>query len=147
LIAVQNVAQNMSLESSAATNEEDGSQSASDDEVDVLIKAREKQSMNGKGLDSKSICNSNLLLEFDKYEQQGRQDKKINILEFWRNQRFAFPLLYEASLIVLAVPTTQVSVERAFSGVKFLLSPQRCQLNSELLDDIVLIRCNSIFDL
>jgi len=42
LIAVQNVAQNISLESKAATNEEDASQSESDDDVDVLIKAREK---------------------------------------------------------------------------------------------------------
>jgi len=100
--------------------------------------------MDGNGLDSKSICNSNLMLEFDKYEKQGRRDKKILQFAITPNQRFTFPLFYEVSLIVLAVPTAQVSVERSFSGFKFVkLSPQRCQLNSKLIDDIVLIRLKS----
>jgi hAT family C-terminal dimerisation region len=141
LIGIQYV----SLGSTEVSNEEDKTQSQEDDDVDILIKSRERNANVQLDLDCQS--NSKLLAEFDNYEKLARLDKKLNILEFWNRQRFIFPILYEVSLIVLAVPTTQVSVERSFSGVKFLLSPQRCQLHSEFLEDIVLIRCNSIFDL
>lgn len=49
-------------------------------------------------------------------------------------------ILYPLSLTSLAVPATQVSVERLFSGLKFILSPLRTNMGPELLDEIMLLR-------
>jgi hypothetical protein len=40
-----------------------------------------------------------------------------NILRSWEMRRFADPQLFGLSQVVLAVPPTQVSVERAFSAL------------------------------
>jgi hAT family C-terminal dimerisation region len=138
--------QNASVGSIEIAPEEQTSETSDDDDIDALIKARELDVRNENVMDSGSLHNPNLLSEFEKYEQLGRIDKKLNVLEFWNRQRFVLPVIFAVAQIVLGLPTTQVSVERAFSCVKFLLSLQRCQLSSELLEDIVLIRCNSMFD-
>ncbi|CAK9296366.1 unnamed protein product [Gordionus sp. m RMFG-2023] len=55
------------------------------------------------------------------------------------------PELYILSKILFAVPATQVSVERSFSHLKFILSPHRSRMSEQLLEDIMLIRLNKIF--
>lgn len=52
------------------------------------------------------------------------------------------PELYELAQVILAVPPKQVSVERLFSGLKFILSPHRSKMNSDVIDNILLIRLN-----
>jgi hypothetical protein len=44
--------------------------------------------------------------------------------------------------VVLAAPASQVSVERAFSGLASILTPQRNRLNAELLNDILVLKLN-----
>ncbi|CAI6355747.1 unnamed protein product [Macrosiphum euphorbiae] len=65
-----------------------------------------------------------------------------NILSYWENKKIECPELYELSQVVMAVPTTQVSVERSFSSLKFVLGDLRSNLGSELLEKIMLIRAN-----
>ena len=50
------------------------------------------------------------------------------------------PELYTLSLVALALPVPQVSVERSFSTLKFVLFPQRSNMNDKILDDIMVIR-------
>ena len=45
-----------------------------------------------------------------------------SVLKYWERSRHKFPLLYKLSSIVLAAPMTQVSVERLFSSLKFVVS-------------------------
>ena len=78
--------------------------------------------------------------------QQERVNRKINILEYWRNMKTVQPELYKLSVVVFAVPATQVSVERLFSGLKFILSPLRSTINGSVLEDQLLIRVNRIFE-
>lgn len=40
---------------------------------------------------------------------------------------------------------TQVSVERLFSAMKFILSDLRTNLNHDILDDILIVRTNKAF--
>ena len=54
------------------------------------------------------------------------------------------PELYTLSLVALALAVTQVSVERSFSTLKSVLSPQRSNMSDEILDDIMVIRTNEM---
>lgn len=40
----------------------------------------------------------------------------------------------------------QVTVERLFSSVKFILNDQRNRMTSDLLQDIMVVRANSLFE-
>ena len=51
------------------------------------------------------------------------------------------PLL-TAAKILSAMPVTQVSVERLFSSMKFILSDHRASMKQELLDAILFLRAN-----
>jgi len=55
------------------------------------------------------------------------------------------PELYELAITVLGLPVTQVSVERLFSNLKFILNYLRNKMSCTLLNDILLVRCNYIF--
>lgn len=55
--------------------------------------------------------------------------------------------LAEVALVVLAAPATQVTVERLFSTLKFILTPSRNRLLDQTLKSIILIKCNKdMFD-
>lgn len=43
-------------------------------------------------------------------------------MDFWIENKSLHPELYELAMVVLAVPPTQVSVERSFFELKFILS-------------------------
>jgi len=70
------------------------------------------------------------------YINQSRLNHKTNILEFWKSMETTYPEVYILAKIVFAVPSTQVSVERLFSGLKFILSPYRCNVNSKNLERV-----------
>lgn len=46
-----------------------------------------------------------------------------------------YPEICVLAKIILSVPSTQVSVERLFSSLKFIFSPYRCNINSQNLED------------
>lgn len=83
-----------------------------------------------------------LLLEFGKMK---RLDRNINILSWWQGERLRKPHLFELSQVALAVPPTQVSVERLFSGLKFLIGHLRSSMKNDAIDAISLIRTNQRF--
>ncbi|CAH0387123.1 unnamed protein product [Bemisia tabaci] len=49
-------------------------------------------------------------------------------------------VLYKLAQVVLSAPATQVSVERLFSGLAFILSPLRASIAPDLLESILLLR-------
>ncbi|CAH0397613.1 unnamed protein product [Chilo suppressalis] len=66
---------------------------------------------------------------------------KENIIKYW-NSKLSSPEVAELALCVLATPATQVSVERLFSSVKYILSPLRSNLSQTTLANIMVIRSN-----
>ncbi len=56
------------------------------------------------------------------------------------------PELYLISQVVLALPVTQVSVKRSFSGLTLIVSPCRTNLCSAVLEDILVVRANAQFN-
>lgn len=68
-----------------------------------------------------------------------------SLLANWEKNKLNYPFLYELSKIVLATPMTQVSVERLFSSLKFLLNNYRRSMKDNIIDDLLFLRNNNIF--
>lgn len=81
----------------------------------------------------------------DSFLSEPRLDKSENILEYWYSRRITYPLLYALSKVALVSPATQVSVERLFSGLKFIISVQWSQLSEVLLNEFFFLRANGFF--
>lgn len=77
-------------------------------------------------------------------EYKDKQPLNTNVLEYWYKKRLTHPILSRLAHIVLGVPASQVSVERCFSVLKFILSDHRTRLQHDILQDIMLIRLNHI---
>ncbi|KAI8120087.1 hypothetical protein CVS40_8584 [Lucilia cuprina] len=71
------------------------------------------------------------------------QRSTICVLNYWKQRRFTDPELYILSNIIFGVPPTQVSVERAFSSLKIILTDSRNRLSQENLENILLAKLNS----
>ena len=69
------------------------------------------------------------LLDFEQKYVKNRLSSKISVPKFWKDMSCTFPLLYDVALIALAVPGTQVLVERLCSALKFILSDHREKLS------------------
>lgn len=67
------------------------------------------------------------------------------ILGYWASSavRFEYDKLYELARVLMSVPATQVSVERAFSTLRFILNDYRTSLGDDSLENILLLKLNS----
>lgn len=109
------------------------------DAVEIMLRQLDaRQCINNTATCSIDIINS--LQQFLTYP---RLNSKENILEFWDKNKSSMPHLYSLAKVVLAVPPTQVSVERLFSSLKYILSNLRYNLTADILDDILLLRANN----
>jgi hypothetical protein len=68
-----------------------------------------------------------------------------NVLLFWESMKFKEPLLYKIAQVVLAVPPTQVTVERAFSALSMILTYLRTRLSKHNLSNVLITKLNSDF--
>ncbi|KAL4092414.1 hypothetical protein QTP88_026915 [Uroleucon formosanum] len=83
-----------------------------------------------------------------------RQEQVVlDIQNIWTKLKKKYPLMYEwiwfhrfGAMVALVLPTTQVTVERLFSSFKFILNDQRNRINPSLLEDIIVVRSNYLFD-
>ena len=69
-----------------------------------------------------------------------RLDKKTDMYKYWA----AHPNseLGSLALVVLSLPTAQVSVERKFSGLKYILNDLRFVMKNDVVDAIMVLRTN-----
>ncbi|KAL5233767.1 hypothetical protein ACI65C_001177 [Semiaphis heraclei] len=95
--------------------------------------------------ESQSLLSSKQLMR-EKIEEFGRVERltyKADVINYWKDNKIAKPELFELAQILMAVPATQVSVERSFSALKFILSDLRSSISSDILEDILIIRGNN----
>ena len=123
----------------AASEENDGN-SSSDDEFTKFLKKKDEKRTQDVSLKSEIV---KILDSY--YAETKRLSRKADVLEYWWDQRKISPELYELSCVALAVPATQVSVERLFSSLRFILNPLRQNLQSTFVEDMLVIRNNTIF--
>lgn len=92
---------------------------------------------------SPNVLSDQFLLEkIIKISLQPRQIFIIDPFEYYEQFRNKDPLLFELATTVLAAPATQVSVERAFSALKILITPQRTNLKKKTIEDVLLVSLN-----
>lgn len=68
-----------------------------------------------------------------------------SIFEYWENQKTLKPELYKLASVIMSIPPTQCTVERAFSALGMVLTSRRTNLSDKILSQMLLIRFN--FDL
>lgn len=87
------------------------------------------------------------LAQFEnKMKSKKRESTKNHAMDFWLARKTEYPKLFQLAEVVFAVAATEVSVERNFSGLAFILNKYRSCLGDDILDIILFIRLNkSIF--
>lgn len=93
--------------------------------------------------DTPSSLLSNLEIDILMYERHSRLPLNTNIVEFWSSQNNALSTIAK---ILLAIPATQVSVERLFSSLKYILADQRNRLTPFHLEHILMVKVNGVFN-
>ena len=123
-----------SVPSTSAQNnlreEAEGDQDECTDPVELMLRQRESERRQSSAERSGETPIKDLL---ESYYNEERIDKKSNVLMYWESQKIKEPELFLLSQVVLALPVTQVSVERAYSGLKFILSDLRSNLSADIL--------------
>ena len=127
-----------------ATDEaENESQSQSTFDLETMLKDKETARFRGQRRGTNTSVAENIL---DAYIKLPRLSLTTNILEHWESQKNSNLVLYILSQVALSIPATQVSVERLFSSLKFILSAQRAQLAQQKLTNVMFIRANKQFN-
>lgn len=89
----------------------------------------------------------NLEKDFADYDRMARLPLASNLVEFWNGKKDSLPLISFVAHDIIAVPVTEVSVERLFSHLNFILNKHRSSLAPDLLGMIMFLRMNSKLNL
>lgn len=111
------------------------------DEVDKYLSEVEMQVKGAVSLNVGSVS-SGIHNELNSFAKIDRRLRSAKIVPFWNSIRHEYPNLYEVAKTVLAIPPTEVSVERNFSHLDFILNKRRNNLTDEALETILLLRLN-----
>lgn len=119
------------------------------DEFEAMLAKEEKTlRSNSNHLSSQSSVNNieSVINDYIENVVNGpRLQSSANILDYWKVKKNENPELLPQ--ILMAVPATQVSVERLFSNLAFIYNPLRSRLSENVLEAIILIRSNHNFKL
>lgn len=75
-------------------------------------------------------------------KNRNRMPLNVNAMQQWQENSLVNPELYKLACVLLAVPTSQVSVERAFSALACVLTNRRTRIGKENLENILLVKLN-----
>ena len=75
-------------------------------------------------------------------EVDPRRGVKFDVWEFWMDRSGTHPELSAVASVVLATPSNQVAVERAFSALALILTNSRSTLGEDTLQNLLLIKLN-----
>lgn len=122
----------------AAVTEQQNNDSFEDDCVKSGLR-RTFYGETGNSASPADVGNNDL---FTAYDEIARIHHKNSILQFWEDHSIQHPVLYELARIVLAIPPSQTTVERAFSVLGYIYNCRRTQLKPKRLEDILTIILN-----
>ncbi|KAJ1526533.1 hypothetical protein ONE63_008121 [Megalurothrips usitatus] len=134
-------------ERSDNTPQEDINGEDDDDDDDDELEGLLRQADANRTVSSGGQTKKNILPLLKQFCTSQRIPVKTNILQYWESRKFSMPELYAVAMVALAAPATQVSVERLFSGVRFILSDLRLNLEGSLVNNLMVIRTNSLFQM
>ncbi|XP_065084689.1 uncharacterized protein LOC135706932 [Ochlerotatus camptorhynchus] len=85
---------------------------------------------------------SAFLQQLKALEVEPRQNHSHDVWKHWTDRRTTHPELSAVASVVLATPSNQISVERAFSALALILTDHRSTLGEENLSSILLVKLN-----
>lgn len=89
--------------------------------------------------ESNSPATLRLNSEISNFQKLKRISIDESIHDFWRISRKNFPLLYDISCIFMSISPTEVSVERNFSKLGFILNRLRTRLTDNEVEKFLLL--------
>ncbi|XP_028898464.2 zinc finger BED domain-containing protein 4 [Zeugodacus cucurbitae] len=109
------------------------------DEEDELLNAYLEQGIQTEVSSTFDVYSKidNLQLPFQRID--------ADVLTFWKGKQCTDQELYALSNVCFAVPPTQVTIERAFSTLRLVLTDYRNRLSQEVLENILLVKLNPSF--
>ena len=81
--------------------------------------------------------------EWSTYLAVASSAQKTTPNEFWKAVEVRLPKLASAATSLLQLPAHSVDVERSFSKVKMLLTPQRLSLKKENVEQLLMLYHNA----
>ena len=83
--------------------------------------------------------------EIDDFTIRTREPLYTDVLNFWNNKRYisGFVHVSKVAEIILSIPATQVSVERSFSALQFILNENWSKLTEGNLQNLLIVRLNT----
>lgn len=131
--------------------DDDDEPSGVSDEFNELNKLLEETEAleNPTTLNDRLKVKRNLEKDFADYDRMTRLPLASSLVEFWngKKQKDSLPLISFVAHDIIAVPVTEVSVERLFSHLNFILNKHRSSLAPDLLGMIMFLRMNSKLNL
>lgn len=91
----------------------------SEDPLEQLLQNKDLASSNGD--QGSSLTIQEVLNRFQKVKRVDLAEK-FNVLQYWNNMNNEFAVLKETAFAIYFAAATQVSVERCFSALRFILS-------------------------
>ena len=107
-----------------------------DDPMTLLLRQRASQNQ----VAPRQRHNSSIITDIGSLQHHDILDRKTDMYKFWAAHTNRE--LGDLCLTVLALPITQVSVERTFSGLKYILNNLRFCLKDDIIDAIMTLRTN-----
>lgn len=83
-----------------------------------------------------------LILSLSKYDLVKKIDLKRHVMEFWKENKSEFPVLYSLACIIHAIPAGQCLEERNFSSFSIIRNARRTKLSAANVQNILTIRLN-----
>lgn len=76
-------------------------------------------------------------------KQRTMAQEHMTIFEYWHKHKFDDPEMTAVAAVVLALPATQVTVERAFSYLPLIITDKRGRLHTTTVNNILTIKLNN----
>lgn len=87
--------------------------------------------------------NGNIRQKLDALAYGQKLPFATNILDYWKNLSTKEKDLFKLAEVILAVPSSQVSVERAFSALSTIVTKQRTRLSSATINNLLIVKLNN----
>ena len=103
--------------------------------------AKKKLMLNFQDLcdaDDAGLCQRNELAEYVNL----KIGKDVEVVEFWKDNRFLFPKLFVVANRVLCIPATSAASERLFSVAGRMLEKRRTSLSAGSLNNLLFLHSN-----
>lgn len=96
----------------------------------------------GEPTDPSFSNDNNFNQQLKSIEVEPRRNFHFDVWKFWTGRTSTHPELSAVAAVVLATPSNQVSVERAFSALALVLTNCRSTLGEDTLSNTLIIKLN-----